>query len=114
MFSGVQGVFDLIVSNPPYIKSSDIPNLEKSVRDFEPHLALDGGEDGLDFYRTIARKAPLFLADNGKIALEIGFDEGKAVADIFASHNFSDIEVKKDLAGEDRFVFCTYRNNTRQ
>ena len=114
MFSNIQGVFDLIVSNPPYIKRADIPNLEKSVKDFEPHLALDGGEDGLDFYRIIARKAPSFLTDNGKIALEIGFDEGEAVADIFSSHNFSDIEVKKDLTGEDRFVFCTYHNSTRQ
>jgi len=114
MFQSVQGRFDLIVSNPPYIRHGDIATLETSVRDFEPHLALDGGDDGLDFYRIIAQSAPYHLNNNGRLALEIGRDEGEDVKSILAENGFCNIEVKKDLAGEDRFVFCTYPCNTKE
>lgn len=95
--------FMLAVSNPPYIRPDVIETLESDVKDFEPRIALDGGTDGLDFYRKIAKDAPLFLEDGGRICLEIGYDQGKAVSEIL-TENFESIEVIKDYAGEDRVV----------
>lgn len=95
--------FDLIVSNPPYIRDSVIPTLDKTVNAFEPHLALSGGEDGLIFYRAIAKKAVRALNNGGLLMFEIGFDQGKAVSEIM-SDNYKNIKIIKDLAGCDRVV----------
>lgn len=98
------GSFDLIVSNPPYVRRSVIGTLEPEVRDHEPWMALDGTEDGLAFYRRIAGEAASFLRENGRLFLEIGFDQGEAVAQLVRSGGFSEVEVRKDLAGLDRVV----------
>lgn len=108
LFENIDGTFDVIVSNPPYIKSEDMKTLQKEVRDFEPHLALDGGKDGLDFYRIIAEKAPAYLNDNGLLALEVGVDEAEEVRTLL-EENF-DVEIKKDLAGIDRIVIGRKKN----
>ena len=96
--------FDVIVSNPPYIRSGDIESLEPEVRDFEPRLALDGAEDGLHFYRRIAKECLPYLKEGGSIYLEIGFDQGSDVKKIFREAGFSELGVIKDLAGRDRVV----------
>ena len=103
LFEGVIGnKYNVIVSNPPYIKTSDIDNLQKEVKDFEPKIALDGGESGLDFYRRIAKDCKDFLCDNGIILVEIGFDQGQQVKQLF--NNFSSVEIIKDLEGKDRII----------
>ncbi len=102
MFENVEGKFNVIISNPPYIKSEDINKLQTEVKDFEPLLALDGGEDGLKYYRVIAEKAKDYLTENGKLFLEIGFEEGDDVAELL-SEDFN-VEVIKDMSGNDRIV----------
>ena len=97
-------VFDLIVSNPPYISSGEIEALESEVKDQEPRLALDGGTDGLDFYRRIAREAPAHLRDGGLLMMEIGWDQARAVESLLEANGFSDIRTIQDLAGLDRVV----------
>lgn len=92
---------DIIVSNPPYIKSGDMKTLQKEVKK-EPSMALDGGYDGLDFYRIINDKWKKYLKDNGRLFLEIGEDEGESIKDALSA--FSNITVKKDLSGNDRMV----------
>lgn len=92
---------DIIVSNPPYIKSGDMKTLQKEVKR-EPSMALDGGDDGLDFYRIINDKWKKYLKDNGRLFLEIGEDEGESIKDALSA--FSNITVKKDLSGNDRMV----------
>ena len=101
MFEIVDGKFDIIVSNPPYIPSKDIARLDKEVRDYDPHIALDGGEDGLDFYRIFADKAAEYLNDGGYLILEVGVDQADSVVDML---NGYDCEVVKDLQGIDRIV----------
>ncbi len=91
--------FDLIISNPPYIPSAEINSLQAEVKNFEPHLALDGGLDGLDFYRKIAKKAHSFLTPKGRVILEIGFGQESEVIKIFTNENFTFEETKNDLAG---------------
>ncbi|MDR1801227.1 MAG: peptide chain release factor N(5)-glutamine methyltransferase [Lachnospiraceae bacterium] len=98
--------FDLIISNPPYIPTSDIDELQDEVRFYDPAIALDGGEDGLDFYRKIAAEAPDYLRESGELLLEIGFNQAKDVSAILKSDGFTDIVVKKDLAGLDRVVIA--------
>lgn len=95
---------DLIVSNPPYIPSDVISSLEPEVGDHEPLSALDGGSDGLDFYRLIASSAPEILKPGGSLAVEIGIDQAEAVVNLFKTNRFSEIRVKKDYAGIDRIV----------
>ena len=97
------GLYDLIVSNPPYIETNQITNLDKNVKDFEPVGALDGGLDGLDYYRHIVSVAPTFLKKGGMLAFEIGYTQGKQVSEMM-KENFSDIEIIKDLSGNDRVV----------
>ncbi len=104
LFEKISGSFDVIISNPPYIRSRDIPDLMEEVKDHEPHLALDGGPDGLLFYRKIASGAPHFLNDGGVLLFEIGMDEGEDVRKILGECGFADIQVRKDLAGNDRLV----------
>lgn len=99
----ISGRYDLVVSNPPYIRSNVIPTLMTDVRDFEPHLALDGGSGGLCFYRAITDKATSFLRDGGMLAFEIGYDQGDEVASLM-SENFDNVRIIKDLCGNDRVV----------
>ena len=96
--------FDIILSNPPYIPTSEVERLMPEVKDFEPRMALDGEADGLAFYRRIAREAPEYLKKNGRIYLEIGYDQGEAVSALLEKNGFTDIAVVRDLAGNDRVV----------
>ena len=98
------GEYQLIVSNPPYIPTGVIEGLETNVRDHEPMLALDGGADGLDFYRRIAEDAVHHLVVGGGLFLEIGYDQATAVTNILAQQGYGDITVIKDYSGNDRVV----------
>jgi release factor glutamine methyltransferase len=102
LFAKIDGKFDLIISNPPYIKSSEIKKLENEVRLYEPILALDGGDDGLDFYRKIANNSADFLKEGGVVILEAGYDQKLTVEEIFLENNFQLKSYKKDLGGIDR------------
>ncbi len=104
LFENVRGSFDMIVSNPPYIESSVIDTLDVQVRDHEPVLALDGGEDGLYFYRRIISKLPVFLKKKGCIIFEIGYNQGYALCSMLKENNFKNISVRQDLSGLDRVV----------
>ena len=106
MFEGIKTKFDIIVSNPPYIKTNIINTLSMEVQN-EPHLALDGGQDGLDFYRIIAKKAYQYLNNNGILALEIGYDQKEDVIKLLEKEEkYTQIYSKKDLAGNDRIIVC--------
>lgn len=96
---------DVIVSNPPYIKSSDVLELESSVKDYEPHLALDGGEDGLDYYRALLQFANNSLSEKGVILMEIGINQAHDVAVIFTDY-FKNIHIIKDFNGIERIVIA--------
>lgn len=100
--------FDVILSNPPYIKSGEIPALMEEVRGYEPHMALDGDEDGLKFYRAITKQAADFLNAGGYLIYEIGCEQAEAVSALMKNHGFTDIVIKKDLAGLDRVVSGKY------
>lgn len=100
--------FDLIVSNPPYIPTKVIPTLEPEVAKHEPLTALDGGEDGLYFYREIIREAKKYLTRGGMLFFEIGYDQGEAVSRLLEDAGYVDIEIKKDYAGLNRVVFGTF------
>lgn len=101
------GPFDLIVSNPPYIRSGEIDGLEASVRR-EPRIALDGGEDGLTFYRCILSRWATTLTDEGALMVEIGYDQGGQVTELFAPH-FAQVECFRDYGGNDRVIVGTHR-----
>lgn len=98
------GTFDIITSNPPYIPTAVIATLEPEVREHEPMMALDGTEDGLKFYRQIAKKAGTWLKPGGVIYLEIGYDQGEAVSGLLREAGFDKVRVVKDLPGKDRVV----------
>ena len=104
LFENIKGTFDLIVSNPPYIRRDEIRELMEEVRCYEPYMALDGHEDGLYFYRRIAKEAPRYLKPGGLLCLEIGFDQGESVAGLLRDEGFHEIETVRDLAGLDRVV----------
>ncbi|WP_026835511.1 peptide chain release factor N(5)-glutamine methyltransferase [Eubacterium xylanophilum] len=108
LYENLADKYDIIVSNPPYIRSSDIEDLMPEVRDYDPMLALDGGEDGLVFYRRIVGEGRRYLNANGVMLLEIGCDQGEEVSRIMQENDFTDIAVIKDLAGLDRVVFGRY------
>ena len=101
------GEFQCIVSNPPYIPHDDIAGLDTSVKDYEPHLALDGGEDGLDFYQTISGKWKDALVPGGRLYFEVGIGQADSVLRIMRAQGFGDIQVVKDLHGIPRVVFGT-------
>jgi release factor glutamine methyltransferase len=103
-FSAVSGAFDLIVSNPPYIAAEEMAALAPEVRDWEPHLALTPGGDGLDAYRAIARGAGARLMPGGRILLEIGPTQGAAVAGLLAAAGLGEVRVLPDMDGRDRVV----------
>lgn len=101
---GEEKSFDIIVSNPPYIPRKVVEGLDSQVKDYEPHLALDGGEDGLDFYREITKGAKLYLKDNGYLLFEIGYDQGETVSQLLRHNGYKDVTLLQDLAGLDRVV----------
>lgn len=104
MFENVKGKFDIIVSNPPYIKTNIIQTLDKQVQN-EPHIALDGGEDGLDFYKILINEAHKYLKKDGKIFLEIGYDQKQEVENLTKqSKHYKKIETIKDLSQNDRVI----------
>lgn len=109
LFERVEGKFDIIVSNPPYIKKEVISTLEKEVQK-EPIIALDGGKDGLKFYREIIKKAPNYLKKEGAIFLEIGYDQRQEVLDIInETKEYNKVISKKDLSGNDRMIMAKYQ-----
>ena len=104
LFEAASGTYDMIVSNPPYIASEEIHELMEEVRDHEPRLALDGGPDGLAFYRRILEGAGNHLKEKGWLIVEIGYDQGTEVRSMFVDHLYESVQVIKDLAGHDRIV----------
>ncbi len=104
LFDRVNEKFSTIVSNPPYIPTRVIDELEPEVKDNEPHLALDGSSDGLYFYRKIVEQSPTYLTDGGYLLFEIGYDQGEAVSELMQKAGFKEVEVIKDLSGNDRVV----------
>lgn len=100
----LEGTFDFVVSNPPYIPRQTITSLSREVKDYEPLLALDGGEDGLDFYRRILEKASVFLKTDGWLVFEFGYDQGHHLMDMMGKVGYHQVEIIKDLAGLDRVV----------
>ncbi|GGL90004.1 release factor glutamine methyltransferase [Pseudooceanicola nanhaiensis] len=103
-FGAVEGAFDLIVSNPPYITADEMADLAPEVRDWEPHLALTPGGDGLSAYRAIAAAAPAHMAPGGRLLVEIGHRQGAAVVDIFRAAGLDAAAVHADIDGRDRVV----------
>ena len=115
MFNGLKkrAKFDIIVSNPPYIRSLDIEGLDEEVKNHDPRLALDGGEDGLDFYRKIAEQAPLHLKKGGLLFLEIGKGQYSAVEKILIENGFTNISYRKDYSKIIRVVIAVYDKRRR-
>ncbi|MGL4911996.1 MAG: peptide chain release factor N(5)-glutamine methyltransferase [Romboutsia sp.] len=107
LFSAIEnkGIkFDVIVSNPPYIPKRDIETLHSQVKDYEPYNALEGGIDGLDFYRAITEQSEMYLKQNGILAYEVGHDQAKDVSKIMSNNGYTKIYTKKDIQGIDRVV----------
>ena len=105
----LEGKIDLIVSNPPYVSTKEMKDLQPEIREYEPLQALYGGEDGLDFYRRIIREAPRYLKQQGSLIMEIGFDQAESVRRLLEKEKvFSRIEVKRDLAGIERIIKASY------
>ncbi len=106
---GKQLVFDVIISNPPYIKSKDIHTLQPEIKDWEPVAALDGGEDGLEFYRKLIPQAKGFLKQNGLLMLELGIGQAESAAAIMESSGYADIQTIKDYAGVQRIIQAKWK-----
>lgn len=104
MVSGLRGPFDLVVSNPPYVAHNDIKTLAPEVRDYDPAVALDGGRDGLDAYRSIAKEAKRILAEGGRLFVELGIGQEKAVHELFTNAGLSAGIARDDLAGIPRVL----------
>ena len=114
LFEAVEGTFDIIVSNPPYIRTKVIENLMPEVKDYEPMQALDGYEDGLYFYRRIVEEAGEYLNKDGRLYFEIGHDQGAEVSELMKSAGYEQVRVVKDYAGLDRVVCGVLKNNVRK
>lgn len=114
LFEAVEGRYDIIVSNPPYIKSEVVETLMPEVRDYEPRMALDGRADGLYFYRRICKEAKNYLMPQGRLMFEIGHDQGNEVAELLSEEGYSGIEVRKDYAGLDRMVFAVLPDENKE
>lgn len=108
LFENVEGNYDVIVSNPPYIRTAVIEELKEEVKFHDPFMALDGKEDGLHLYQRIVEESPKFLKKCGKLYFEIGHDQAEDVSKLMRDAGFADVTVKKDLAGLDRVVFGVY------
>ena len=104
LFGAVRGKYGMIVSNPPYIRTDEIKDLQEEVKLHDPVIALDGREDGLYYYRRIVRESRSYLEEGGALLFEIGCDQAEAVSGLMSGAGFSEITVKKDLAGLDRVV----------
>jgi len=104
-------LFDFIVSNPPYIETEEIERLGSNVRDYEPRIALDGGADGLDYYRRIAEQGSDYLASDGRIYFEIGYNQARRVKNILSKAGYVDIMILSDYAGKDRVVWARRSKN---
>jgi release factor glutamine methyltransferase len=100
LFENLHEQYNIIVSNPPYIPTATVQTLQREVRDYEPHLALDGGEDGLNIYRRIAEQAQSHIAAGGSLIMEVGIDEATEVAKLFPQKSM----IAKDFNGIDRYV----------
>lgn len=109
LFENIDEKFDVIVSNPPYIKTDKINELSKEVKN-EPRLALDGGQDGLDFYRKIIKESTNFFRKTGYLALEIGYDQKEAVENLFKNFKYREIKIFKDLSDIERVIIGKYEN----
>lgn len=108
LFEKVEGKFEIIVSNPPYIASAEVEKLMPEVRDHEPRMALDGTEDGLHFYRRIIKEAGKHLVNSGMLFFEIGYDQGQAVSELMRAGGYREVQAVQDYAGLDRVVLGTY------
>ncbi|MBQ9199327.1 MAG: peptide chain release factor N(5)-glutamine methyltransferase [Lachnospiraceae bacterium] len=104
LFENIKDRYDIIMSNPPYIRTSDIDDIMEEVREFEPHIALDGDSDGLSFYKRLAGEAREFLYKGGILIMEIGFDQYEDVRELLINNKFNNISVIKDYSGLDRIV----------
>ena len=104
LLENVDGVFDIITANLPYVTTDELRGLQPEITEYEPRLALDGGDDGLDLVRRLASAAPAHLGPGGMLALEIGAAQGSATAEILRDNDFEEVEIHKDLAGHDRVV----------
>ena len=106
---GLDGEIDLIISNPPYVSLNEMAQLQPEIREYEPESSLYGGEDGLDFYRSIIDEAPFYLSNGGLLIMETGYRQAERVKDLIEQEDvFEHIEVKKDLAGIERLIKGTY------
>lgn len=108
LFENVEGKFDIIVSNPPYIPTEEIETLQEEVRLYDPRIALDGGGDGLYFYREIVRESVRYIKDGGHLMFEIGCGQGEEVSFLMAAAGYRHVQVIKDLAGLDRVAVGVY------
>lgn len=108
LFENIRGKFSMILSNPPYIRSSEIEKLQDEVRLYDPREALDGREDGLYFYRKITEESGAYMKPGGYLVFEIGYDQAEAVSAMMEAAGYDSIQVKKDLAGLDRVVCGVY------
>ncbi len=108
IFENVEDRFNIIVSNPPYIRTDVIGSLDVEVKDYEPSLALDGGLDGLYFYREITKNSKDYLEDQGLLALEIGYDQGEELLELMTEEGFKNIDIIKDLQGHNRLIIGNY------
>lgn len=108
LFEPVEGKFELIISNPPYIRTADIQMLESEVKDHDPYLALNGEEDGLHFYRRIIKESTDYIIPGGWLLFEIGHDQGKDVYALMEENGYKNIEIRKDMSGLDRIVLGMY------
>lgn len=113
MFENVEGKYDVIVSNPPYIPTGVIETLEEEVKLHDPFGALDGKEDGLFFYRILAKESKEYLKDTGYIYMEIGHDQSEAVENMLKESGFEKVSTKKDLSGLDRVVSGMYNRHSK-
>lgn len=104
MFENITDKYSVIISNPPYIPDGDIVNLEETVKNYEPRLALAGGDDGLDFYKIIAKSAPEHLYDGGTLFLEAGIGQAEQIAELLKTAGFSSVEIRKDVSGIERMI----------
>lgn len=109
LFEGIEGKFDIVVSNPPYIKTKEIETLMPEVKEYDPFIALDGHEDGLFFYRKIVKECKPFLFRGSLLAFEIGNDQASEVSKLLEEEGFADISVYKDYGNNDRVVKGFYR-----
>ena len=108
LFEGVQGTYEVIVSNPPYIKEDEILQLEKEVQNFDPFVALSGGKDGLRFYQIIVDESRAHLVQGGSLVLEIGAEQAQDVSEMMRLRGFEEVQVFQDLTGLDRIVHGVY------